>query len=36
VRYLDGSAGVNVAGESTGDELTIDPWTLGFGLGARF
>ena len=36
VRYLKGSAGVNVAGESTGDELTIDPWTLGFGLGARF
>jgi outer membrane protein len=36
VRYMDGSAGVNVAGESTGDELTIDPWTLGFGLGARF
>ena len=36
VRYLKGDAGVNVAGESTGDELTIDPWTLGFGVGARF
>jgi outer membrane protein len=36
VRYLQGDAGVNVAGESTGEELTIDPWTLGFGVGARF
>lgn len=36
VRYLQGDAGVNVAGESSGEELTIDPWTLGFGVGARF
>jgi Outer membrane protein W len=36
VRYLKGDAGINVAGQSTGEELTLDPWTLGFGVGARF
>ena len=36
VRYLKGDAGINVAGQSTGTELTLDPWTVGFGVGARF
>ena len=36
VRYLKGEAGINVAGQSTGTELTLDPWTVGFGVGARF
>ena len=36
VRYMKGDAEVNVAGQPTGDELTLDPWTLGVGLGARF
>ncbi|NDK40060.1 OmpW family protein [Pseudoxanthomonas gei] len=36
VRYMKGDADVNVAGEGTGTELTLDPWTVGLGLGARF
>ena len=36
VRYMKGDADVNVAGQGTGEELTLDPWTLGVGLGARF
>ena len=36
VRYMKGDAEVNVAGESNGDEMTMDPWTVGLGLGARF
>jgi len=36
LRYMKGDADVNVAGESTGSELTLDPWTVGVGLGARF
>ena len=36
MRYLKGDAGINVAGQATGQELTVDPWTLGFGVGARF
>ena len=36
VRYMKGDAEVNVAGQGTGEELTLDPWTLGVGLGARF
>ncbi|PPJ42969.1 MULTISPECIES: OmpW family outer membrane protein [unclassified Pseudoxanthomonas] len=35
-RYLKGDAGVRVAGEGTGEELTIDPWVVGVGIGARF
>jgi outer membrane protein len=27
---------VNVAGQPTGEELKLDPWTVGIGLGARF
>ncbi|MET0892762.1 MAG: OmpW family outer membrane protein [Pseudoxanthomonas sp.] len=36
VRYMKGDADVNLAGQGTGDELTLDPWTVGLGLGARF
>ena len=36
VRYMQGDADVNVAGQGTGTELTLDPWTVGVGLGARF
>jgi len=25
-----------VAGQGTGEELTIDPWVVGVGIGARF
>ena len=35
-RYLKGDAGVRVAGQGTGEELTIDPWVVGVGIGARF
>lgn len=36
VRYMQGDSEVNVAGAGTGSELTLDPWTVGLGLGARF
>ncbi|HEX7802408.1 MAG TPA: OmpW family outer membrane protein [Pseudoxanthomonas sp.] len=36
VRYMKGDADVNVAGEGTGDQLKMNPWTIGVGLGARF
>ncbi len=36
LRYMDGDADVKVAGESTGDNLKLNPWTLGVGIGARF
>jgi outer membrane protein len=36
VRYMKGDSEVNVAGEPTGTELSIDPWTVGIGIGARF
>lgn len=36
VRYMRGDADVNVAGEGTGDQLKMNPWTIGVGLGARF
>lgn len=36
VRYMTGDSRINLAGQSTGEELTLDPWTLGFGVGARF
>ena len=35
-RYLDGDADVKVAGETVERDVGFDPWTLGFGLGARF
>ena len=35
-RYMKGDAGVRVAGQGTGEELTIDPWVVGGGIGARF
>ena len=36
VRYMKGDAELNVAGQPSGDELTLDPWTVGVGIGARF
>lgn len=36
VRYMDGDADVNVAGKPTGENLKLNPWTLGVGIGARF
>jgi outer membrane protein len=36
VRYMHGDADVNLAGEGTGDQLKMNPWTIGVGLGARF
>jgi outer membrane protein len=36
VRYMKGDADVNVAGEGTGEQLKMNPWTIGVGLGARF
>ncbi|UOV03019.1 OmpW/AlkL family protein [Pseudoxanthomonas mexicana] len=35
-RYMKGDADVRVAGQGTGEELTIDPWVVGVGIGARF
>lgn len=35
-RYMKGDAGVRGAGQGTGEELTIDPWVVGVGIGARF
>lgn len=35
-RYMKGDAGVRVAGQGTGEDLTIDPWVVGVGIGARF
>lgn len=35
-RYMRSRTDVNVAGESIGEELKLDPWTVGIGLGARF
>jgi outer membrane protein len=36
VRYMRGDADVNLAGEGTGEQLKMNPWTIGVGLGARF
>ncbi|NCT85937.1 OmpW family protein, partial [Stenotrophomonas acidaminiphila] len=27
---------LSVAGSGTGEKLKLDPWTVGFGIGARF
>ncbi|KAF1687243.1 hypothetical protein B1992_04475 [Pseudoxanthomonas broegbernensis] len=36
VRYLHSRPELRVAGSGTGQELDLDPWTVGVGLGARF
>lgn len=36
LRYMDGDTDVKVAGESTGENLKLNPLTLGIGIGARF
>ena len=36
LRYMDGDADVKVAGESTGENLKLNPLILGIGIGARF
>lgn len=36
LRYMHADADVNIAGEDTGETFGLDPWTLGFGVGARF
>jgi outer membrane protein len=36
VRYMHARPELRVAGEGTGQELELDPWTVGIGLGARF
>ncbi|MEO8364818.1 MAG: OmpW family outer membrane protein [Pseudoxanthomonas sp.] len=36
LRYMKGDADVNVAGESSGENLKLNPLTLGIGIGARF
>ncbi len=35
-RYLRSRADVREAGVNTGQGLKLDPWTVGFGIGARF
>lgn len=35
-RYMKGSSDLTLNGESTGDEVKHDPWTVGIGIGARF
>lgn len=36
LRYMKGDSDVKVAGESTGENLKLDPFTVGVGIGARF
>ncbi|KAF1716949.1 hypothetical protein CSC74_08770 [Pseudoxanthomonas yeongjuensis] len=36
LRYMKGDSDVKVAGESTGENLKLNPLTLGIGIGARF
>ena len=36
VRYMHARPEVRVAGEGTGEELKLDPWTAGVSIGARF
>jgi outer membrane protein len=36
VRYMQSRPDVRVAGEGTGEELKLDPWTAGVSIGARF
>jgi outer membrane protein len=35
-RYMHSRPEVTIAGSGTGQELKLDPWTVGFGIGARF
>ena len=35
-RYMHSRPEVTVAGSGTGQDLKLDPWTVGFGIGARF
>jgi outer membrane protein len=35
-RYMKGDSEMRIAGQDTGEELSMDPWTVGVGLGARF
>lgn len=35
-RYMHARPELNVAGAGTGQDLKVDPWTVGIGLGARF
>ena len=35
-RYMHARPEVTVAGEGTGADAKLDPWTVGFGIGARF
>lgn len=35
-RYMHSRPELRVAGSGTGQELKLDPWTVGFGIGARF
>lgn len=35
-RYLHARPDLNVAGERIGEELKLDPWVVGLGIGARF
>lgn len=35
-RYMKGDAEVKLAGQETGEEVQIDPWTVGVGVGVRF
>lgn len=36
VRYMHARPELRVAGDGTGSELELDPWTVGVGIGARF
>jgi outer membrane protein len=35
-RYMHARPELNVAGAGTGQDLKLDPWTVGVGIGARF
>jgi|GEM_PF-64206 len=35
-RYMRSRPELRVGGQGTGSELELDPWTVGFGIGARF
>jgi outer membrane protein len=35
-RYMHSRPELNIAGTGTGVDVKLDPWTVGFGIGARF
>lgn len=35
-RYMDSQPEINVGGHGTGQDLDLNPWTVGLGVGARF